>query len=219
MKLENQTEKNSGLHKFLGISTIYRIFQSIVGRPDSQAWMVEHHYRPKAGYRIVDIGCGPARILKMLPKPVDYYGLDPNQNYIEDAEKNFTGTFFRGDINGFMRRYGDALAHSVDLVICSGVLHHVSRDEIDTILSTSKKLLREGGRFAALEPTFLEKQDWASRTVLRQDRGQSIFMDHEWASIMKAHFPNYEAWVLNNLLRIPYTHILLTGYKSTAETS
>jgi SAM-dependent methyltransferase len=213
MTMDTPNEKNSGLHGFLGVSAIYRIFQSIVGRPGNHLWLMQHHYRPKSGFRIVDIGCGPATILNYLPQPVDYYGFDPNQSYIDDAEKNYSGTFLRGDIDVFMKRYGDTLSNTVDLVICSGVLHHVSRDEIDTILSSSRKLLREGGRFAALEPTFLEKQDWASRAVLRQDRGKSIFMDHEWASIMKTHYPNHETWVLTNLLRIPYTHILLTGYK------
>ncbi len=112
-----------------------------------------------------------------------------------------------------MEEHGNSLENAVDLVICSGVLHHVSLDEINKILSSAKYLLRDGGRFAALEPTFLEKQDIASRLVVKQDRGKSVFMDYEWTSIMRQHFDNYETKVLNNFLRIPYTHVLLTGIK------
>jgi SAM-dependent methyltransferase len=206
-------ERNTGLHYYLRLAWAYKLFQSCVGRRSGQQWLLEHHYRPQPGFRIVDIGCGPASIYSLLPNPVDYYGFDPNHRYINHGKKYKLATLMVGNVSDFMRTHGESLAGTVDLVICSGVLHHVSHEEINEILSSSKLLLREGGRFSALEPTFLEKQDLASKFVVKQDRGQSIFMDHEWASILKRHFPNYETWVLNNFLRIPYTHILLTGYK------
>jgi SAM-dependent methyltransferase len=176
---------------------------------------MNEHFRPQTGFRIVDVGCGPGNRTDDLPKNCELYGFDTNEGYIADAKRRYSGTFVVGDMRRFLDLYGDQLAGSVDLVLCCGVLHHVSVDEISEIIAGAKMLLKAGGRFAAIEPTCLQKQDYVSRFLVRQDRGQNVFMDYEWSEHLRRHFPKYETKVVNRLLRIPYTHVLMTGWKDS----
>jgi SAM-dependent methyltransferase len=175
---------------------------------------MNEHFRPQTGFRIVDVGCGPGNRTDDLPKDCELFGFDPNEGYITDAKRNYVGTFILGDMRRFLDLHGNELEGSVDLIICCGVLHHVSIDEISEILAGSKLLLKEGGRFAAIEPTRLQKQDCFSRFLVNQDRGQNVLMDYEWADQLRRHFSVYEMRVVNRLLRIPYTHALMTGWKA-----
>jgi SAM-dependent methyltransferase len=161
---------------------------------------------------VVDVGCGPARLRALLPPDLEYFGFDPNPDYIANARRTTDGTFSVGTMNDFMQAYGEALAGRVDLVTCMGVLHHVSPDEMDEILFTARRLLRPGGRFVALEPVLLAWQDAASRWVVGQDRGTSILDDVEWRELLDRHFPRAQVRVTTHLLRIPYTHALLTAW-------
>jgi hypothetical protein len=94
-----------------------------------------------------------------------------------------------------------------------GVLHHVSGEQMDEILEGAAALLKPNGRFCALEPAFLAKQDFLSTWVLKQDRGTSILFDVEWQRLLAKHFRIGEVQITNNLLRIPYVHALLTAWK------
>jgi SAM-dependent methyltransferase len=208
-------ERHLGLHSLLRFAGVYRLFQASVSRESERAWLMKEHFRPKEGCRIVDVGCGPGTRANELPNDCELYGFDPNEGYIADASRRYAGTFVVGDMRRFLDLYGDQLAGSVDLVICCGVLHHVSTDEVAEIMAGSKMLLKEGGRFAAIEPTRLQKQDYLSRFLVSQDRGQNVLMDYEWSEHLRRHFPKYETKVVNRLLRIPYTHVLMTGWKDS----
>ena len=213
MKCGAQAERSSGIYASFKWASVYKLFQFLISRHENRSWLISHHYRPKQGDRIVDIGCGPGTLASFLPVSCDLYGFDINPNYISDARRNYTGNFIVGNMGDFLDRYGDTLQGTVDLVICCGVLHHVSIEEIDAILTGSKRLLRKEGRFVAIEPTFLERQDLLSKFFSLRDRGQSIFKDFQWAQHLNRHFEKTEIKVVNNLLRIPYVHVLLTGWK------
>lgn len=174
---------------------------------------MDSHYQIKPYDVVVDVGCGPGNFADKLEYPCRLYGFDPSEKYIATAKSRGRGDYFVGGMKEFLAEYGSQLEGQVDVVVSNGVLHHVSPEQIDEILAGAMTLLRPGGRFVALEPVWLEKQDWRSRFVVGLDRGQSIFMDHQWAAIMRRHCPSTEVKVLNSLLRIPYTHVLLTGIR------
>ncbi len=205
-------ERNAGLRRFLGTAWVYQAFQSLVISRRARQWIVSDHIRPAAGMIVVDVGCGPARLRTQLPPDLEYFGFDPNPDYIKTARRTANGTFSVGTIKDFIQANGKALAGRVDLVTCMGVLHHVSSESMDEILTAARCLLRPGGRFVAIEPVFLACQDAASRWVLRQDRGTSILNDVEWRELLDRHFPRAQVRVTTHLLRIPYTHALLTGW-------
>jgi SAM-dependent methyltransferase len=207
------TERNTGLRSWLTKASLYEGFQTLVGAKSARKWTVDHHIQAVEGMIIVDIGCGTGSMRTHLPVGINYYGFDPNPAYIEAAKKQHEGEFLAGVMNDFMRAHGKSLIGRVDLVICMGVLHHVNSEQMAEILYGSAQLLAAGGRFCGLEPAFLAKQDFLSRWVLKRDRGTSILFDVEWQRLLASHFRTSEVQITNNLLRIPYVHALLTGWR------
>ena len=57
------------------LATVYRLVQRILGGPAVHRYFVESHVRPRAGDRLLEIGCGPAQILERRPQG-GYVGVD-----------------------------------------------------------------------------------------------------------------------------------------------
>jgi 2-polyprenyl-3-methyl-5-hydroxy-6-metoxy-1,4-benzoquinol methylase len=207
------TERNLGLRSVLAKPWIYDAFQAAVGASSSRKWLAKNHIRPESGMTVVDVGCGTGEWRRELPQEVQYFGFDPSASYIHSAQQSHTGSFMAGTIREFLDAHAAELAGKVDLVTCMGVLHHVSGEQMDEILEGAAALLKPNGRFCALEPAFLAKQDFLSTWVLKQDRGTSILFDVEWQRLLAKHFRIGEVQITNNLLRIPYVHALLTAWK------
>lgn len=205
-------ENNSGLQRFLGKSAIYRAFQSLVGAGAAGAWLAEHFWKVEEGMVVVDVGCGPADLRRMLPERISYYGFDPNREYIETAVRTTDGSFTVGGMSDFLHERPE-LAGTVDLVICTGVMHHLTSEQMDELLSGVSRLLKSGGRFSALEPTWLARQDRLSKWVLSKDRGKNILFDFEWRNEVSRYFEDVEVRVVNRLIRIPYMYVLITAWK------
>ena len=66
------------IKSILSLPACYRLFTRIVG---GDVWRVHtrEYIQPRAGEKVLDIGCGPADILEYLPG-VDYLGLTSARN-------------------------------------------------------------------------------------------------------------------------------------------
>jgi ubiquinone/menaquinone biosynthesis C-methylase UbiE len=76
-----------GIYFLLTLPSVYRVFRNIVVGHG----YVSEHGRPVPGEKVLDIGCGPGKILEKLPT-VDYLGFDINHKYVEAAQKRFFWT-------------------------------------------------------------------------------------------------------------------------------
>jgi SAM-dependent methyltransferase len=208
-------ERNNGLRSILQLSWVYDLFHWLIGKPEAMKWLSKKLWKVESGMTVVDIGCGTAALRDTLPSDIHYIGFDPNFAYIETAKQRSDGVFVNGRMSEFLLSdIGKELENQVDVVICSGVLHHLEDAEIDEVLSGVVFLLKKGGRFSALEPAFLERQDVLSRWVMKRDRGENILLQGEWEAKLKKYFPKAEVRVVNRLVRIPYVCGLMSAWKS-----
>ena len=201
-------QDDAGARRILTISHVYSGFQALVGARRSQRWLLREGWQVKPGMRIVDIGCGPGDILDQLPD-VQYVGLDVSAEYIDTATKRYgsRARFVAGTAPDLLR---EPSAHEADLVTCVGVLHHLTDAQSMEILEVAHTLLKPGGRFVAIEPTYLRHQTPASRWIMSKDRGQAIRQERAWRELgERSPFGRTETSVLTGLIRIPYTHLLL----------
>src|ERR1043166_3787686 len=91
-------QTDSGLLRWLKVPWLYNVFQAVVGGNALGRRFIQSHIRATPGDKVIDIGCGPARVLKSLPA-VEYFGLDIDADYIEFARRRYgdKGTFVVGD--------------------------------------------------------------------------------------------------------------------------
>ena len=103
---------------------------------------------------ILDVGCGPASMIRLLEsKDREFYGFDLTPEMIMEAQK--VGTeydipperFWIGDsvdANSYWPNISSS-PKSYDAIICSGVLPHLEREEVDTVLMNMRNAVKMGG--------------------------------------------------------------------------
>jgi ubiquinone/menaquinone biosynthesis C-methylase UbiE len=99
----------------------------------------------KAGDHLLDLGCGPGRVLKRLVtlKPALAIGIDVSHSFLQSAVQ--TAPAIRGDVAELPFATG-----SFDFIYTRLVLRHVR--EPGQAVRESHRVLRSGGVFASFEP-------------------------------------------------------------------
>ena len=78
-------EVSSGLRSILKIPLVYKTWGLLLGGPAASADYIASYLQPEPGERLLDIGCGTADHLKLLPDDVSYLGFDVSESYIRAA--------------------------------------------------------------------------------------------------------------------------------------
>jgi len=194
------------LSAFLSLPAGYRIFTRLVGG-DLQKKYVAEYIKPAPGAKILDLGCGPGDMLASLPE-TDYTGLDISPEYIEAARKRFgnKGRFFCGDVGvaTIEQEHG-----AFDLVLATGVLHHLDDERAARLFELARRALRPGGRLITYDGCYVPEQSKMARWVLSKDRGKFVRTRAEYVRLASVCFSKVEPHVRHDLLRIPYTHLIM----------
>ncbi len=192
--------------KPLTLAGVYTSFQRFVGG-SARTRFVSEFLRPRATDRLLDIGCGPADILDHLPEGIDYVGFDLSGKYIEAARRRY------GDRGQFhCQRVGASDVGQFgkfDLVLAHGVLHHLDDAEAGHLFELAAAALAPGGRLVTFDGCYVDRQSPIARRMLAWDRGKFVRQRVEYESLAEQNFVHVEAEVRHDLLRIPYTHLIL----------
>jgi SAM-dependent methyltransferase len=195
------------IQSLLGIPSAYRAWRSLVlGR--GQAEYVRDYLRLTPGDRVLDVGCGTGEILSALP-PVDYHGIDLSPRYVEAARRRWGGRarFTCASVAETAVRE----PASYDLVMANGVLHHLSDQEVRLLLALARRALKPGGRLVTADGCFEPGQSPVARWLLRRDRGRFVRTRGGYVALAQQVFPSVAAHVRHDLLRIPYTHLIMVA--------
>jgi SAM-dependent methyltransferase len=204
------------IYFLLNFPSIYRLFRTIV-RGDGCRIYLSEYVQPVPGEKVLDIGCGPGDILEDLPA-VDYLGFDVNPKYVEAAQKRFgrRGRFFCGDV-GLTAIEQEAA--SFDLVLATGVLHHLDDKHAVSLFKLARTALKPGARLVTYDGCFMAGQPKLARFVVGRDRGQYVREFAEYTKLAAEVFPQVRSFVRHDLLRIPYTHVILQCVNSESSPS
>lgn len=191
----------TGIRSVLSSPKVYDIFQDLMGAKKVRQELISKHIRPKQGLRILDIGCGTARILDHLPE-VDYQGFDLSQIYIDEAIKRYGS---RGKFNCAMLEQATLdNMEPFDVVIATGLLHHLNDEQSLRLMQLAWSALKPGGRLVTNDPCYTEKQNFISSFLVSRDRGQNVRKLSEYPllaeSTFKSTVANVRHWAF-----IPYT--------------
>lgn len=195
-----------GIRQLLQIPRVYSSFARLAGG-DARATHVREYVRPKSGERLLDIGCGPGDILDYLPVGVDYTGFDSSANYIANARRRFGG---RGQFHcrQVSRELQREFSH-FDVVLANGVLHHLDDEQAVDLFSLAKSALNSGGRLITIDGCIVPGQSRFARFLLDRDRGRFVRTEAAYLALAQKVFGSVKSHIRHELMRIPYTHIIM----------
>ena len=194
------------IRQILKNPAVYSLCSSLVGDRRARTVFIKRHVQPKEGDRILDIGCGPGDILKYLPQ-VDYCGFDMDRGYIDAAIKRFgdRGTFLCKKVSNEV--IGEA--SSFDIVLAIGILHHLDDDEAVQLFQLARSAMKPKGRLVTMDGCYVDGQGGLARRILSKDRGRYVRTKEAYVKLASKVFPGLKADIYHDLLRIPFTHIIM----------
>jgi SAM-dependent methyltransferase len=179
----------------------------MVGGGNAWRIYVDEYVKPVVGDKILDIGCGPADILNHLPA-VNYTGLDISPEYISSAEKRFgsRGRFLCSDVG---RAAIEEEQGTFDTVLAVGVIHHLDDGQAAKLFGLARLALRPNGCLVTYDGCYVSQQSRTARWLLANDRGKFVRTCEEYVRLASTRFPKVKTHLRHDLLRIPYTHLIM----------
>jgi cyclopropane fatty-acyl-phospholipid synthase-like methyltransferase len=195
--------------KFLQKTIVYKNFKNLVSPPSLVLKNLQEYMPLDDGLSVLDLGCGYGDVAFFYSERCSYLGIDSNSDYISEAKRRNAGSkaeFIVADVNDPV-----VLARGpFDLVIMIGVLHHLNESQVRDVAKASQKLLAANGKFVAMEPVFAPDQRLSARLLIASDRGRFVRDESGYKNLLESGFPNVETQVVHGLLRIPYSHVIIT---------
>jgi SAM-dependent methyltransferase len=133
-------------------------------------------------------------------------GFDASSEYIEQARRRFPGAKF---ICERVSEYTLPEREYFDLVLALGILHHLDDAEALQLFRIAHDALKPGGRLITLDGVWTDDQSRAARYIQARDRGQYIRKEGAYVDLAQQVFPSVRSDIRHDLLRIPYSHVIL----------
>lgn len=203
------SQVTTGIRSILSSPKIYDAFQDLMGAKKVRLELVERYIRAERNMRILDIGCGTARILDYLPE-VDYHGFDFSQTYINNAINRYGS---RGKFNCALLDQTDINnLEPFDVVIATGLIHHLNDEQAIKLMKLANSALKLGGRFITNDPCFTENQNIISHILVSRDRGQNVRTPQEYCRLAELVFSDSSLNIKHSVF-IPYTRCTMVCIK------
>jgi SAM-dependent methyltransferase len=192
--------------RLLGMPALYSAFSQFIGGNAREIY-ARDYIRASYGARVLDIGCGPADILGYMPEGVIYTGFDASERYIASARERFgsRGQFFCADLAS----EPETSLEDFDIVLANGVLHHLDDRQAHGLFEVANSALKAGGRLVTLDGCYVEGQSVIARYLLGKDRGAFVRTESQYRSLAFEVFGNVRTSIRHDLMRIPYTHVIM----------
>lgn len=196
--------------RVLAHPVVYRTFKRVVLPPGILERLVQEHFDVADGGRVLDLGCGFGDYAPLYAGRCTYVGIDHNESYIETARKMNPGSgalFICADVaDPVVAEHGP-----FDLIMMSGVLHHLTSTAVRELAASVRPLLAPNGKFVAMEPVFDPDQGLTARLTIAADRGRHARDAEGYTSLLSGAFGSVRTAVVSDVLRIPYTHAVITA--------
>lgn len=196
--------------RILSRPVVYRSFKRMVLPDGVLETLVRDHFAAADGARVLDLGCGFGDYAPFYADRCDYLGIDHNESYIETAKRMNVSTaarFMVADVaDPAVAEHGP-----FDLVMMSGVLHHLPSEAVRDLVALIRPLISSNGRFVAMEPVFDPDQGLTARLTIAADRGRFARDEEGYRTLLETAFTKVDTSIVSGMLRIPYTHVILTA--------
>ncbi len=197
--------------RILSHPAVYKNFKRAVLPSGTLERLVSDHFAVDDGGSVLDLGCGFGDYAPLYAERSTYLGIDHNESYIETARQmnaGSTATFLVADVADPV-----LLDHRpFDLIMMSGVLHHLPSRAVRELAELIRPLLSPTGRFVAMEPVFDPEQRLTARLTIAADRGRFARDEDGYRYLLEDSFTKVDTTIVSGMLRIPYTHVIITAW-------
>jgi len=190
----------------LSRSWAYQSFWHAVGGEERNRVLLRDYIRAAPADRVLDIGCGPGTMVPYLPG-TEYVGIDSSSEYIERARERYPQARFVCQRVG---EYDLVEPDYFDIVLALGVLHHLDDDEALMLFQIARAAMKPGARLITLDGVLTDDQSQVVKYLLARDRGRFVRSEAGYRKIASKVFTKVESSIRHDLLRIPYTVLILT---------
>lgn len=156
----------------------------------------------KKKVKVLDIGCGPAEILKYIPNST-YYGFDIDRRSINYAKNKFKNKNHHFHCKRFVAQDLKKVP-KFDFVILFGILHHMNNLEAKNILCLCKKVMKKNAILLTEDPIFTKKQNFIAKFLISHDRGMNVRFKNDYINLIKKYFKKVK-FKISYQFFIPYT--------------
>jgi len=189
----------------LNLPWAYQMWGSVVGSDGYRKTLAREHIRARPSDRILDVGCGPGSMVPYLPRS-EYVGFDANPDYIQQAQRRFPEAHFTCDR---VNEYNLPQSEYFDIVIALGILHHLEDKEAVQLFRMARRTLKPQGRLITLDGVWVAGQSRFAKFLLSRDRGRFVRRAEQYVALASTSFSTVNSTVRHDMLRIPYSHLIL----------
>ena len=199
-----------GVRRILEVPWAYSFFQKSIQRKSIWADIFEREiFLDVNSLSILDIGCGPGNLLAEQGMKIDqskFVGIDPSQDYVDHATELFPAARFH---SGTVKSV-DLTEETFDLIVISGVLHHVDDEEAQEIMRFAHAHKTNKGLIVSLDPVFFPGQNVFARWMALADRGQNVrtveSLEGLWRGALASS--DIQISIKSGYLRVPHDYVL-----------
>ncbi len=168
---------------------------------------LDEHVRPRAGERLLDIGCGTGDLSRLVPE-LEYVGVDHNPSYVNDGPVS-AGHDRPRFVHADLAALSSLEIGTFDVAVAIGVVHHLDDELAERVVRAVHDKLRDGGRFVCIDPAFHPEQRSVARVLMALDRGRFVRHPGDYERIVSSAFTRTERTVRHDLNPFPYTHCVV----------
>ena len=199
------------IRKLLNIRLFYSAFEKIIGKKEFSKFFFSDYIGDISNLNVLDLGCGPADVLKFIHGEKLYVGIDNNENYIKSARNRFaerqTCQFYCNDLNS----YAESTSQKFDLILMLGVMHHIDDEQLDQCMKSIKRIIAKGGRFVSIDCCYTKKMNPIARLLCMLDRGRYVRNADDFVRLQQKYWTDVNFEIRTDGLILPYSRILFSN--------
>lgn len=204
-------------HKVLALPICYDLFQTAVGSVKFRSNFVLENIAKSKFENVLDLGCGTASTASLLPKDLNYIGLDTSSKYLEKAKERTTDRKSNLILTDIANKQWTHSAGKLNaaLGLALGIYHHINDRQLEETISNLSEVLQRGSKIVSLDPVIDEKTTKFANWFARNDRGQYIREPEAYVDSFGKHGFSVKFEITRNSFRIPYDLLLITATKES----
>lgn len=178
----------------------YKMHMRILGGRTIKKKIFSEFLPTEPGTRILDIGCGPAPDRDLMGDVI-WVGLELEQKYVKYVESRIRS----GDqiVHGGVDVLNSLNIGNFDVVLLSGVLHHLTDIEVKGVLEDCLKVLGPYGSVITVDPVRTSSASRLETFLINSDRGKYIRHQEDYDRLIPSEFTKTDIHIRHGLGWLP----------------